>query len=58
MYNDMTKKQFDKEVADLSSKARARVSLYIANAMHSFCNTPCYEIHNHLHWALNQALIR
>jgi hypothetical protein len=36
MYKDMTKKQFNKEVADLSSKASARVSLYIAKAMHVF----------------------
>jgi hypothetical protein len=36
MYKGMTKKQFDKEV-ELSSKARARVSLYIANkAIHTF----------------------
>jgi hypothetical protein len=38
MYKDMTKKQFDKEVADLSSKARARVSLYISIAIHAFMN--------------------
>jgi hypothetical protein len=36
MYKDMTNKQFYKEVADMSSKARARVSLYIAKAMHVF----------------------
>jgi hypothetical protein len=36
MYKDMTKKQFNKEVTDLSSKARVRVSLYIAKAMHVF----------------------
>jgi hypothetical protein len=36
MYKDMTKKQFNKEVADLSNKARARVSLYIAKAIHAF----------------------
>jgi hypothetical protein len=30
MYKDMTMKQFNKEVADLSKNARARVSLYIA----------------------------
>jgi hypothetical protein len=36
MYKDMTKKQFNKEVVDLSSKARVRVSLYIAKAMHAF----------------------
>jgi hypothetical protein len=36
MYKDMTKKQFNKEVADLSSKARVRVSLYIAKVMHAF----------------------
>jgi hypothetical protein len=32
----MTIKQFNKEVADLSKNARARVSLYIAKAMHVF----------------------
>jgi hypothetical protein len=36
MYKDMTNKQFNKEVADMSSKARVRVSLYIAKAMHVF----------------------
>jgi hypothetical protein len=36
MYKDMTKKQFNKEVADLSSEARVRVSFYIAKAMHAF----------------------
>jgi hypothetical protein len=36
MYKGMTKKQFDKEVADLSSKVRARVSLNIAKAIHAF----------------------
>jgi hypothetical protein len=36
MYKDMTKKQFNKEVADLSSKATVRVSLYIAKAMNAF----------------------
>jgi hypothetical protein len=36
MYKNMTKKQVNKEVADLSCKARARVSLYIAMAMHAF----------------------
>jgi hypothetical protein len=36
VHKDMTKKQFNKEVADLSTKARARVSLYIAKAMHVF----------------------
>jgi hypothetical protein len=32
----MTKKLFNKEVTNLSSKARVRVSLYIAKAMHAF----------------------
>jgi hypothetical protein len=36
MYKDMTMKQFNKEVADLSKNARARVSLYIAKIMHAF----------------------
>jgi hypothetical protein len=36
MCKDMTKKQFNKEVADLNCKARVRVSLYIAMAMHAF----------------------
>jgi hypothetical protein len=36
MCKDMTKKQFNKEVADLNYKARVRVSLYIAMAMHAF----------------------
>jgi hypothetical protein len=30
MYKDMTMKQFNKEVEDMSKNARARVSLYIA----------------------------
>jgi hypothetical protein len=36
MYKDMTMKQFNKEIADLSKNARARASLYIAKAMHAF----------------------
>jgi hypothetical protein len=36
MYKDMTKKQFNKEVADLSSEAKVRVSLYIAKALYAF----------------------
>jgi hypothetical protein len=36
MYKDMTKQQFNKEVADVSNKARMRVSLYIAKAIHAF----------------------
>jgi hypothetical protein len=36
MYKDMTKKQFNKEVEELSSNARKRVSLYIAKAMNAF----------------------
>jgi hypothetical protein len=35
MYKDMTKNQFNKEVADLSNKASARVSLYIAKTMNA-----------------------
>jgi hypothetical protein len=35
MYKDMTMKEFNKEV-DMSKDARARVSLYIANATHAF----------------------
>jgi hypothetical protein len=36
MYKNMIKKQFNKEVVDLISNARVRVSLYIAKAMHAF----------------------
>jgi hypothetical protein len=36
MYKDTTKKEFNKEVGDLSDKARAGVSLYIAKEMHAF----------------------
>jgi hypothetical protein len=36
MYNDMTKKQFNKEVVELSSKVMVKVSLYIAKVMHAF----------------------
>jgi hypothetical protein len=36
MYKDMTKKQFNKEVEELSNRARAVVSLYIAKAMNEF----------------------
>jgi hypothetical protein len=36
MHKGMTKNQFDKEVVDLSSKARVRVSLHIAKAIHAF----------------------
>jgi hypothetical protein len=36
MYNGMTMKQFNKEVADMNKNARTRVSLYIAKAMHVF----------------------
>jgi hypothetical protein len=35
MYKDMTM-EFNKEVADMSKNARARVSLYIAKAIHAF----------------------
>jgi hypothetical protein len=35
MYKDMTMKQFNKEVTDMSKNARVRVSLYIAKAMHA-----------------------
>jgi hypothetical protein len=37
MYKDMTMKEFNKEVADMSKNTRAaHVSLYIAKAMHAF----------------------
>jgi hypothetical protein len=36
MYKDMTMKQFNKEVVDMSKNARAMASLYIAKAMHVF----------------------
>jgi hypothetical protein len=36
MYKDMTMKEFNKEVASMSMDARARVSLYIAKAIHAF----------------------
>jgi hypothetical protein len=36
MYKDMTMKQFNKEVRDMSKNTRVRVSLYIAKAMHAF----------------------
>jgi hypothetical protein len=36
MYKDMTMKEFNKEVEDMSKNARARVSLNIAKAMHVF----------------------
>jgi hypothetical protein len=36
MYKGMTKTQFNKEVVDLSRKARATVSLYIAKTMNAF----------------------
>jgi ribosomal protein L21E len=36
MYKNMTKKQFNKEVEELSSKERERASLYIAKAMNAF----------------------
>jgi hypothetical protein len=36
MYKDMIMKEFNKEVADMSKNIRARVSLYIAKAMHAF----------------------
>jgi hypothetical protein len=36
MYKDMTMKQFNIEVVDLSKNARARVSLYNAKAMNAF----------------------
>jgi hypothetical protein len=36
MYKDMTMKQFNKEVADLSKNARMMVSLYIAKAINAF----------------------
>jgi hypothetical protein len=36
MYKDMTMKQFNKEVVDLSKNTRVRVSLYIAKVMRAF----------------------
>jgi hypothetical protein len=36
MYKDMTMKEFNNEVASMRKDARARVSLYIAKAMHTF----------------------
>jgi hypothetical protein len=36
MYKDMTLKQFNKEVMDMSKNVRARVSMYIAKAMYVF----------------------
>jgi hypothetical protein len=36
MYKGMTMKQFNKEVADLSKNARARISLYIAKVINAF----------------------
>jgi hypothetical protein len=36
MYKDMTMKEFNKEVDRMTKDARARVSLYIAKAIHAF----------------------
>jgi hypothetical protein len=36
MYKDMTMKEFKREVDHMSMDARARVSLYIAKAIHAF----------------------
>jgi hypothetical protein len=36
MYVDMILKEFNKEVVSMSKDTRARVSLYIAKAMHAF----------------------
>jgi hypothetical protein len=36
IYKDMTMKQFNKEVVDMSKNARVMASLYIAKAMHVF----------------------
>jgi hypothetical protein len=36
IYKDMTMKEFNKEVVSMSKDARARISLYIAKAMHAF----------------------
>jgi hypothetical protein len=36
MYKDMTMKEFNKEVDHMTKDARARVSLYIAKAIHAF----------------------
>jgi hypothetical protein len=38
MYNDMTMKESNKEVASMSKDARAQVSLYIAKEIHAFVN--------------------
>jgi hypothetical protein len=35
MYKDMTMKEFNKEVANMTKNARAWVSLYIVKAMHA-----------------------
>jgi hypothetical protein len=36
MYKDMTMAEFNKEVVHMSKDAKARVSLYIAKAIHTF----------------------
>jgi hypothetical protein len=36
MYKDMKMKEFNKEVDRMTKDARARVSLYIAKAIHAF----------------------
>ena len=36
MYKDMTMAEFNKEAARMSKDAKARVSLYIAKAIHAF----------------------
>jgi hypothetical protein len=36
MYKDMSQKDFDEQVKEMSSKARTKVSLYIAHAIKAF----------------------
>jgi hypothetical protein len=59
MYKGMTMKQFNKEVAKLSKKARVRISLYIAKAINAFVkggkttiNIPYFLSKFHLYFQL------
>jgi hypothetical protein len=59
MYKEMTMKEFNKEVARMSKDTRARVSLYIAKAMHAFVkggkktiNIPYFLSKFHLYFQL------
>jgi hypothetical protein len=36
MYKDMSQKDFDEQVKEMSGKARTKVSLYIAHAIKAF----------------------